>query len=248
LWDVIALSSLSKSVVSTILHVGEVALLVTSMIVVIGLVGEARKSWVAWHHVFAMLVIVGVAGELISDGLIFTSSDRLQTIQETEISHLNRGTEELRTKNLVLEAQVAPRRLTDDEENEIASFLRSLTGRKVIIASYAFDIDGTVLADQIKDTLFGRRILSVVNQIGAHIPAHAPIIQGINVSGNDPQLVSALKEALRSLGKLELDPSLTAPGQELLDFNPVPDAGATIFVGARPITTTKGKNIGQQTP
>jgi hypothetical protein len=65
-------------------------------------------------------------------------------IAETEAQ-----TERLRAENLALEKQIAPRRLTETEESEIASFLQPFVGRKIIIASYAFDVEGTLLATQI---------------------------------------------------------------------------------------------------
>jgi hypothetical protein len=81
------------------------------------------------------------------------------------------------------------------------------------------------------------RIFSIVDEIGKHIPDQPPIIQGIHIYGNDDQLKSALKHALHSIGKLEIAPSTTVAGQELMVFPEVPDAGATVYVGAKPINS-----------
>jgi hypothetical protein len=84
--------SLSKSVTSTWLDVSEIALLVFGVVLVIGLVGEVAKSdkWKKRLRLFEMLVIIGVAGELIADGGIFLFSRHLQTISEAEYSGLNK--------------------------------------------------------------------------------------------------------------------------------------------------------------
>jgi hypothetical protein len=154
---------------------------------------------------FEFLAMVFAAGGAI---LLYVSAIHAnRRIAEAELQ-----TERLKAQNLALEAQISPRRLNETEEKEITSFLQPYTGRKIIVASYAFDVEGTLLATQIRDIVFGNRLLSVVNEIGAHIPARAPVIQGIYISGNDDQLISALEYALHSLGKLQLASSATGAG------------------------------------
>ena len=85
-------AGLSKSETSTLLGISEISLLGFGVVLVIGLVGEVAKSdkWKKRVRLFEMLVIIGVAGELIADGGVFLFSRHLQTISEAEYSGLNK--------------------------------------------------------------------------------------------------------------------------------------------------------------
>src|SRR5262245_39271142 len=79
--------SLSESWTSVALHISEVLLLVFGIVLVIGLIGEyweldRKKLW-------GLLVIIGVAGELLADGGIFAFSERLQTFANNKVAELN---------------------------------------------------------------------------------------------------------------------------------------------------------------
>lgn len=59
----------------------------------LGLIGESKKCQkIPWckkrHWLFELMVIVGVAGELLADGGIFLSSGHLQNITDREIANL----------------------------------------------------------------------------------------------------------------------------------------------------------------
>jgi hypothetical protein len=105
--------SLSKSAISSALNISEIVLLIFGVVLVAGLVGEYRDVWKRWLRVFEMLVIIGVAGELLADGGIFLFSKRLQTISEEEIAQVNQSAaganvaaETLRKQNLLLQQQL----------------------------------------------------------------------------------------------------------------------------------------------
>jgi hypothetical protein len=93
---VAALASLSKSATSAWLGVSEILLLLFGVLLVVGLVGEYRKSLSRWVKLFEMFVIIGVAGELLADGGIFALSRHLETIANGEIAVL---TEQAATAN-----------------------------------------------------------------------------------------------------------------------------------------------------
>jgi len=67
----------------------EIGLLVFAALVAIGLIGEYKKPqserWKGLSDAFEMLVIIGVVGEVIFDGLIFGFSGRLTVIQDTAV-------------------------------------------------------------------------------------------------------------------------------------------------------------------
>jgi hypothetical protein len=85
------LFSLSKSAILTILNVSEWALLIFGAVLVVGLIIEYHAQHGSrWMKFGEMLVIVGVAGELLGDGGIFLSSRRLQIVADQEIADLAR--------------------------------------------------------------------------------------------------------------------------------------------------------------
>jgi hypothetical protein len=93
--------SLSKSATSTALDMSEWALLVFGLVLVVGIFGEYKKlpkrvllMWPA--SVFEMMVMIGVAGELMGDGGVFLFSRHLQTISDGELAVLNKEAGEAR--------------------------------------------------------------------------------------------------------------------------------------------------------
>ena len=66
----------------------DVALLVSTLAVVVGLIGEYRKGewWKQNLHIFEMLVLLGVAGEMLMETGAFWYSEKLQNIQSAAIA------------------------------------------------------------------------------------------------------------------------------------------------------------------
>ena len=98
-------------------------LLAFAAVLVIGLIGEYRKP-AAWSvKTFELLVIIGVVGELVFDGLIFASSLTLDAVHSAELATANKiasagyktGTEnqeraeKLEQSNLVLQKDLVDR-------------------------------------------------------------------------------------------------------------------------------------------
>ncbi len=81
-----ALLSLSRSATSSALDASEIALLIFGIVLVVGLIGEVAKSerWKKRLRIFELMVIIGVAGELVADGGIFVFSSHLEAITEAE--------------------------------------------------------------------------------------------------------------------------------------------------------------------
>ena len=95
-WVVVSLFSLSKSATSTLLVVSEISLLFFGLLLVVGSLGEIAKTakwkvyttlsgWRAYSKIAIILLIVGVAGELIADGFIFAFSSHLQNNRRRRI-------------------------------------------------------------------------------------------------------------------------------------------------------------------
>lgn len=84
------ISSLTKSQISTLFSMSEWVLLVSTIVLVIGIIGESRTPW--WrlrHDVYVFLVALGCIGEFVGEAGIFGFSRRLQTLEEAEISQAN---------------------------------------------------------------------------------------------------------------------------------------------------------------
>jgi hypothetical protein len=103
------LSSLSKHATSLALNASEAALLLFGALLVIGLVGEYSKSgrWKRYVNAFELLVILGVAGELVADGAIFLFSAHLQSLSDIEVARLNNAAESANATARKFESQIA---------------------------------------------------------------------------------------------------------------------------------------------
>src|ERR1700730_16205672 len=78
--------SLSKPATTRGLEISEWALLLFGILLVIGIVGEIRSGeWSVRLHMFELLVLWGVCGELLADGGIFLFSTHLEAISDEEV-------------------------------------------------------------------------------------------------------------------------------------------------------------------
>jgi hypothetical protein len=248
--------SLSKSTTVICLDLSEWALLVFGALLVVGLVIEYRAAHGSrLMKIGEMLVIIGVLGELLGDGGIFVFSNQLQTINESEISgvknvtaELNKAAndakleqEKLRASNLELEKILQPRRLSTEQQKQIAASLKPYAGKTVSVASYSRDAEAMVLGIQIEDALSSAKIL-VWNRLGTFSPVGMPLYTGVVVDKNsaNKKLALALFEALKTKGGLVPLKDSVAFGQGSTMFLPTHPAGSTaedsfVFVGEKPI-------------
>jgi hypothetical protein len=173
--------SLSKSATTSALDWSELALLVFGIILVAGLVGEYRTLEPHSQRMkfFEMLVIIGVAGELLGDGGIFLFSTHLQTISEIEVARLGKDagearkaageaqeraakaelkTEQEKLARLRLEQHIAPRRITPTQR----SFLIKCLGHHDRERMYLMVQGGG--DPEIED--FGKQIEAVLGESG----------------------------------------------------------------------------------
>jgi hypothetical protein len=120
------LFSLSKSSTATALDVSELILLCFGAVLVAGLVGEYRESWKRRIKIFEMLVIIGVAGELLADGGIFLFSKRLQTTSDLEVARLNNDAAKL-------EQRLADRHINLEQREKMLAILKEQPGTRVAV-------------------------------------------------------------------------------------------------------------------
>src|ERR1700691_586565 len=182
------------------------------------IIGAASTVFVVWMG--------NVKEEDIGRDLATAQGQAAEAIKKAESERLAR---------IKLEAIIAPRRLSEEQAQRFSTELSPFSGQRIVLSSYAFDTDGIILAGQIGKAVLAAGIVIAADEIGAHIPAHAPIIEGVRVTGTDARLVSALKSALWA-SDIAVDRKEAPVGAELLEFTTEPkDVVATIYVGAKPI-------------
>jgi hypothetical protein len=139
------LLSLSKPATTNALEASEALLLAFGVLLVIGLVGEYSKSerWKAHVRKFEMMVIIGVAGELVADGGIFLFSAHLQTISESDVASLNKeagvARRDAAQANLELAKLKAPRTLDSAQRQRIIAAINRFKGTRFDLAVVPFD-------------------------------------------------------------------------------------------------------------
>jgi hypothetical protein len=114
---VLFLSSLSEASAKSWLGASEILLLIASLVLVIGIIGEWPDS-VSWkrstlYKLAKAAVVIGVVGEMLGDAGIFETSARLESLREAENTKLKIVANEarIRAANAEKEAAEASRRL-----------------------------------------------------------------------------------------------------------------------------------------
>jgi hypothetical protein len=148
-------SAMAKSAAAAGLHWSEISLMIGGFIVVVGLIGEYVERWKHYLKVFEVMVILGVAIELIADGGIYVFSERVQEIADLQVATLEREssnakkmaaeamerasanereTARIKNTNLALESdllrlrlQAQPRRLSTAQRDEMSAKFKGTT-------------------------------------------------------------------------------------------------------------------------
>lgn len=158
-------------------------------------------------------------------------------VAKAEAAKANATAESERLARTKLEAKLAPRRLAEVQQQEIATSLIQYAGKTVRLESYGLDAESAVLAFQIRGALQAARI----NVDGSGLMTRASggsIALGVHVTGRDTNLVHAILAAL-SAEHVAVSPDEPFP-QGGISFGTVvinptqPDA--IVFVGIKPIT------------
>lgn len=216
-----------------------------------------------WGLAGGILVTVGVAGEL---GFTYKAS-RVETNlrannHQIEIL-LNQGVsgalqkaaeatgraaandlaaQRLKAENLQLEAIIAPRSLTLDQQKQIADALGKFRNHGVLVKSYGTDGEGAALAGQIIAPLQAAGII-VADSRGSEIVA-GQFDSGVHVRAPIAELAfaEAIADALSTIGKLKVFPvndpepkvgaAMGGGGQSFTNPNAV---FVTVRVGIKPL-------------
>jgi hypothetical protein len=158
---------------------------------------------------------------------------------EAEIASSNARAEEAkkiaeqeRLERVKLEAQLAPRRLSSEQQKAIAVSLKRFNGRKVKLITYAHDLEAGLLATQIKPALLEAGI-RVDDQISG-VMVVGGFVAGVWVNGPpvEQDLVKALFDTLVQDGKLVARNNGTKPFAGAAN----PADGVNILVGVKPLS------------
>jgi hypothetical protein len=158
---------------------------------------------------------------------------------DIKAASLNKEAEELRAKNITLEAEIAPRSINEAGCADISSAVKSFTGSTVRVATYTLDMDGGSLGWQIADCLWLSHTLNVDKELASILPVGGFGV-GVSVSGNNKTLVSAIKESLTKAKVLVVDGNGLFPGN-LEKYRPgaPPNPDAIVVVGVKPTILMK---------
>ena len=179
----------------------------------------------------------GLAFERASAAYLRAETARMRT------AGLEKESEELRKHNLELQALIQPRDISPEEDIAITKAMERFRGKFILILEYQ-DPEAIRLGHSIQHALtggikapygFGPFVARTALQEGITDPMRT----GVEVMGDDKELVKALKEALFSEGHLESAPELDrdrifAGGYVLTPKTPKPP-DAKIYVGLKPI-------------
>jgi hypothetical protein len=218
--DMGAFFPLSKAATYSAMHLSELVVLLFGVLLVAGLVGELAKSpkWKARERCFELMVIIGVSGELFGDGGIFVFSERLQTISDQEVAGLNieagvarqnaaeaersaaeaqRKTAEIQKENLLLRAQIGPRRLSGDQKSKLKKLLESHP-TPLAVVSRLLDKESSDFADDFASALDQAHWKSM--RISNRISSKYGVSIGIVADERNAPEVKLLSDALTAIG------------------------------------------------
>jgi hypothetical protein len=244
-----------------------------------------KKAW-SWKPLCiisgAILITVGVAGELFVQSLasrketglrkandaVFaglnaeaakarkdasnaseraSQADERASENEKEAARLQKMAEAERLERIRLEAIVAPRSLSLDQQRLIAAACRRFSGHRVLLSSYGLDGEGAALGAQIISVLRSAGVTVLDGRATSIVTGGFEL--GVHVRGPDIErdFVSGLGNALSSIGKLQVsinDPPARVGGAGIGGGGQAYPAGTvfvSVMVGIKPVPILAAK-------
>lgn len=225
-----------------------------AIIVVIGVVLEYRKAFVGlWNHftltelrafvretLGGILVAIGVAGELWFGFLADRKDNKLRSINAERIAELNLSAERERLARVKLEAHLAPRSMSNEQQDKLIAEVRSMPPQHM---------DVIVIGSTPEILNFERMVTEPIAHAGwkvkvSHATGTGIIVRGIAIcfvdgaSDEQTQAANRLIVILKSIGVFAESMSrfpvgnLPCPLTGAWDRNNV--APIRMFIGAKP--------------
>jgi hypothetical protein len=210
---------------------------------------SAVSRYSSWAEI-AGIIIVGalVVAEVVSykyghrkDDLIEQQQNATNQRHDEDMARVQHDTAQaneraakLENENLKLQAAIEPRRLTPEQQSDIAKELAPFEGKTITLSSYALDAESAVLAGQIRDALTLAKMQPNDSNLMT-VQAAGSIQLGIHISAKDEALANAL---LSALGKYLAATTQQSPSRGFIAYNfnfSAMAADASIFIGVKPL-------------
>jgi hypothetical protein len=187
-----------------------------------------------WWNGALIIALIAVAMAAVA---VVAATMGVVIVQKRDAEQARHETESMRTANLKLEKEIAPRRLSRDQVSALGKLLEPFKGEKIRLESYALDAEGEVLASQIRDGL--RSVLVIDDWVGSEEAGNG-FAKGINVTGTNAALVTALAGAFKKVGLEGISTVPLPPPQTVLmalekSRSKEKDVAAVVIVGVKPI-------------
>lgn len=143
-----------------------------------------------------------------------------------------------RLERVKLEALIAPRSLSIEQQRQLSTKLSRFAGDKVVVASLAESGEPLWIAEQLINSLTTSGIV-VVDMRGGY-SSISGFSFGIHLGGSNRDLIKLLETELRADGQEVSSDTTWAKGiLTTPDMRPIEGAAAAIFVGTKPIPKRK---------
>jgi hypothetical protein len=119
---------------------------------------------------------------------------------DARAAEANQKAESERLERLKLGERIAPRSLTFEQKLATMTLMMPMSGSRVVVISYALDVEGAVLASQLVDCLKSAGLNTTV-RIVSMMPLGG-FSAGVHVSGSNQSLVKRLRDVLGQAGGL----------------------------------------------
>lgn len=205
---------------------------------VIGLVGEYSKSdkWKKHVRAFELMVILGVAGEVLSDAGVYIFSWHLQTISDNDVSAAQQKvteaddrTKKAEAREAKLEQQATDRHIPPEQRKKMLAILRPRRGAKITIW-YITDSGADTLAYtlEIQDVFNDAKwhVFHRPNLVSMDTPLHGFALEVQHDSPSNQQLARLAAKALAVTG-YHVSPPKSIPPE------PNEDAHVIVWVGGK---------------
>ncbi len=201
-----------------------------------------------WAAVFTLLVVIGVGGELVIHVMSSRANKKLIALQksealaqEAEIARLHRETELERSARVELEARVAWRRLSKEQQSVIADHLKQFSGMRVGVSYLGGNPEASQFADDIAATLQAAQCniyplepFSLFGGFGGGVyPLHPST--GVNVSTTGERSREASEAIQHDLCSMGFDTAITPKPPVTKTDGTEPKVDVVVLVVARPI-------------
>lgn len=200
----------------------DVALILTTLVVVLGLIGEYMKGswWKSKFPLFELMVVLGVAGEMFAEGGAFWYSSRARAADDITIARMA-------TAAAPRDVLVSP---------GFALFAERLASPSVLVRSYATDAEGARLAEEVVAQLRNTGF-AVADSSLSDLPQPPSVVFGVYVSGKNERLVSEIvdwlnESNLQAIARAAPISTVRLGGGEQFTMR---EAEVTVFIGSKPM-------------